>query len=52
MVYKPSRGSLRALIAIYSQLLDRIITANYEVLASRIRVPTWQKLWILLRNAF
>lgn len=52
MIHKRSRGSLRALIAIYSQLLDRIVAANYEVLASRIRVPTWRKLWILVRNAF
>ena len=32
--------------------LDRIVAANYEVLASRIRVPTWRKLWILVPNAF
>jgi phytoene synthase len=42
-----SRASLRALIEIYSRLLDRIVTSNYDVLARRIRVPTWEKLWVL-----
>jgi phytoene synthase len=51
MIQQSSRASLRALIAIYSRLLDRIVAADYEVLAQRVRVPTWQKLWILARNA-
>jgi phytoene synthase len=42
-----SRSSLRALIGIYSRLLDRIVGSNYDVLARRIRVPTWEKLWVL-----
>ncbi len=42
-----SRASLRALIEIYSRLLDRIVASNYDVLARRIRVPTWEKLWVL-----
>ena len=25
---------------------------DYNVLASRIRVPAWEKLWILLRSRF
>jgi phytoene synthase len=50
LIHKPSRPSLRALIAIYSRLLDKIVAANYEVLAQRVRVPTWQKIWILLRS--
>ena len=50
MVGKESRASLRALIGIYSRLLERIIAADYEVLASRIRVPGWEKVWILLRS--
>ncbi len=49
MVEKESRASLRALIGIYSSLLDRIVRADYEVLRRRIRVPTWQKIWILVR---
>jgi phytoene synthase len=50
MIHKRSRASLRALIAIYSGLLDKIVAARYEVLAQRVRVPTWQKLWILVRS--
>jgi phytoene synthase len=50
MVHHGSRASLRALIGIYSRLLDRIVASNYEVLAQRIRVPTWEKVWILLKS--
>jgi len=42
-----SRPSIRAMIAIYSRLLDRIKASNYDVLNQRVRVPTWEKLWIL-----
>jgi phytoene/squalene synthetase len=38
------------LIGIYARLLDRIAGSEYEVLAQRIRVPTWEKIWILLRS--
>jgi len=51
MIHKRSRASLKALIAIYSCLLDRIAAADYEVLAHRVRVSTWEKLWILLRSS-
>ena len=50
MVDPRSRASLRALIGIYSRLLDRIVASNYDVLAGRIRVPTWEKLWVLARS--
>jgi len=50
MVHHTSRASLRALIGIYSRLLDRIVASNYEVLAQRIRVPTWEKIGILLKS--
>jgi 15-cis-phytoene synthase len=50
MVSAGSRSSLRALIGIYSALLDRIAAADYEVLERRIRVPGWRKLWILARS--
>jgi phytoene synthase len=50
MVHAGSRASLRALIGIYSRLLDRIVASNYDVLARRIRVPTWEKLWVLARS--
>lgn len=50
MVHRKSRASLRALIAIYSRLLERIIASDYDVLARRIRVPTWEKIWIMVRS--
>jgi phytoene synthase len=52
MVHPGSRASLRALIGIYSRLLDKIVAANYDVLSRRVRVPTAEKLWILLRSKF
>lgn len=50
LIHKRSRASLRALIGIYSRLLDRIVASNYDVLARRIRVPTWEKVWVLVRS--
>jgi 15-cis-phytoene synthase len=50
MIHASSRASLRALIGIYSRLLDRIVASGYDVLAHRIRVPTWEKVWILARS--
>ena len=50
MVRPESRASLRALIGIYSRLLGRIEASGYDVLASRIRVPTWEKVWVLARS--
>jgi len=50
MIHADSRASLRALIGIYSRLLDRIVASHYDVLAQRVRVPTWEKTWILARS--
>lgn len=50
LVHPGSRASLRALIGIYSRLLDRIASCNYDVLVQRVRVPTWEKLWVLARS--
>ena len=50
LIHSQSRPSLKALIGIYSRLLDKIEAANYEVLAQRVRVPTWEKVWILIRS--
>ena len=50
MIQARSRPSLRALIGIYSRLLDKIEAANYEVLSQRVRVPNWEKVWILVRS--
>jgi phytoene synthase len=52
MIDAKSRASLRALIGIYSRLLARIVDSDYDVLARRIRVPTWQKLWLLVSARF
>jgi phytoene synthase len=50
MISPGSRASLRALIGVYSRLLDRIAASGYEVLAQRVRVPAWEKVWILARS--
>lgn len=47
-----SRASLRALIGIYSRLLDRIVASNYDVLERRIRVPGWEKIQVLVAAQF
>jgi 15-cis-phytoene synthase len=52
MIHPQSRASLKALIGIYSRLLDKIVESNYDVLTRRIRVPTWEKLWILATSKF
>jgi phytoene synthase len=49
LVHKRSRGSLWALIAIYSRLLDRIRKENYDVLRRRISLSKAQKSWIILQ---
>jgi phytoene synthase len=52
LIHPRSRASLRALIGIYSRLLDRIVAADYDVLSRRVRVPAWEKLWILAKARF
>lgn len=47
LVQPRSRASLWALIEIYSRLLTRIERSNFNVLETRVRVPTWEKLSIL-----
>jgi 15-cis-phytoene synthase len=51
MVHKESRGSLRALIGIYSSLLERIAESPSDVLTRRISLPATEKTWIVLRAA-
>jgi len=51
LVDNRSRASLKALIGIYSRLLERISNSGYEVLGERVRVPAWEKIWILARCA-
>jgi phytoene synthase len=50
MIDPRSQASLRALIGVYSRLLDRIIASDYDVLRKRIRVPIWEKVTILVRS--
>ncbi|MCC7500007.1 MAG: phytoene/squalene synthase family protein [Bryobacterales bacterium] len=50
LVDSSGRASLRALIGIYSNLLDRIELAGYDVLNGRIRLSAGKKLWIALRS--
>jgi phytoene synthase len=51
LIHKDSRGSLRALIAIYSGLLERIAESPSDVLTRRISLPATEKVWIVLRSA-
>jgi len=51
LVDRRSRSSLKALIGIYSRLLERISKSGYQVLTGRVRVPAWEKIWILARCA-
>jgi phytoene synthase len=52
LIHPGSRASLKALIGIYSRLLEKIVAADYDVLSQRVRVPNWEKAWILLRSRF
>lgn len=52
MVHAGSRASLRALIGIYSRLLEKIVASDYDVLSQRVRVSTAEKFWLLLRAKF
>ena len=49
LIHQRSRPSLWALIAIYSRLLERIERSNYNVFARRVRLPLWEKSWIVVR---
>jgi phytoene synthase len=52
LVHSRSRASLWALIEIYRRLLGRIERSNYDVLQKRVRVPTSEKLAILVSAMF
>jgi phytoene synthase len=45
-----SRPALWVLVKIYSRVLDKIEENNYDVFSVRVRVPTYQKLWLLGRG--
>lgn len=49
LVDRRSRKSLAALISIYSRLLDRIESSNYDVFRRRISLSAWEKSWIVVK---
>jgi phytoene synthase len=49
LIHPRSRASLLALITIYSRLLERIEHSNYDVFRRRVRLPLWEKSWIVWR---
>lgn len=49
MVDKDSRASLWALIQIYYRLLQRIEAREYRVLDRRVRLSTFEKVWLVLQ---
>lgn len=49
MVVPASRPALWALVSIYHKLLMRIRKLDYRVLERRVRLPVWEKLWIVMR---
>ncbi|HWQ53252.1 MAG TPA: phytoene/squalene synthase family protein [Bryobacteraceae bacterium] len=49
MVHRRSRPSLRALIGIYSRLLERIERKNYDVFSERVSLSPLEKSWVVLR---
>ncbi|MCC6367766.1 MAG: phytoene/squalene synthase family protein [Bryobacterales bacterium] len=51
MVAREGRPMLRAIIEIYSGLLQRMERRGYEVLRERVSMPAVSKLWILARTA-
>jgi phytoene synthase len=51
LIDPPSRPSLRALIGIYSRLLERIEELNYDVFSRRVALSSLEKSWIVARAA-
>lgn len=49
LIHPRSRPSLLALITIYSRLLERIQSTNYDVFTRRVRLSAMEKSWILVR---
>ncbi len=50
MIDPGSRASLWAMIEIYRRLLGSIERSGYDVLSRRVRVPSWEKAWIVVRG--
>ena len=50
LVHPRSRNSLRALVRIYSRLLERIEESDFDVLRRRISLPWWEKCAVVARQ--
>jgi phytoene synthase len=50
LVSAEARPTLRIMNEIYFGILNGIQSANYQVFDQRIRIPTWKKLWIVVKN--
>lgn len=50
LISEDSRAALWVLVTIYSRLLQRIESEQYQVFSSKVKVPTMEKVWILLRG--
>ena len=49
LIHPRSKSSLWALISIYSTLLERIVSTNYDVFTRRVRLSLFEKSWIVVR---
>lgn len=49
MVAPEGRQALWALIEIYRRLLERIERSGFDVMQRRIRLPAWEKSWVVAR---
>ena len=49
LIHPRSRSSLWALISIYSRLLERIVSKNYDVFTRRVRLSLFEKSWIVVK---
>ncbi len=50
LVDRRSRPALRALVSIYSRLLDRIERNDYDVFSRRVSLSGLEKSWIMLQS--
>jgi phytoene/squalene synthetase len=51
LIHPASRPSMRALVGIYSGLLDRIEQVHYDVFSRRVSLSVLEKSWIVARAA-
>ena len=50
MVSRESRPTLRIMTEIYHGILDSVRNLDYQVFEHRARVPTWKKMFIVLKH--